>query len=82
MFLIIQKSPVVGHRQRGAVGHPDLFTTLCAVEHTVEIHRGGGEVQVGEVDLSVQLHLVLLWESLVVDLQELGETNVKKQNVL
>lgn len=77
VFLVIQESPPVGHRQRGAVCDPDLFTSLCVVEHTAKIHCRGGEVQVGEVDLSVQLHQILLWVSLVVDFKEL-ENNDKE----
>ncbi len=64
---------MVGHRQRGTVGDGDFSVSLCVVEHTAKIHCGGGEVEVGEVDLSVQLHHVLLWVSLVVYLEELEE---------
>lgn len=79
-FLVTQESPPVGHRQWGAVCDPDLFTSLCVVEHTAKIHCGGGEVQVGEVHLGVQLHQVLLWVSLVVDFKVL-ENNVKEVNM-
>ena len=70
--MFIHKSPVVGHRQLGAVGDGDYFTVPRAVEHAAEVHCGGGEVEVGVVDLSVQLHHVSLWVSLVVYLKELG----------
>lgn len=72
VFVLIQESPVVGHRQLGAVGDGDYFTGPRAVQHTAKVHCGGGEVEVGVVDLSVQLHHVLLWVSLVVYLEELG----------
>lgn len=59
-----------------------MSTGFCVVEHTAKIHCGGGEVQVGEVDLSMQLHHVLLWVSLVVDFKELEKKNVTEGNVL
>jgi len=67
-----QKDPVVGHGQRGAVGHGDGSAIPREVEHAAKVHRGGGEVEVGEVDLGVQPHRVLLRVSQVVDLKYLG----------
>lgn len=51
--LVIQESPAVGNRQRRAVGDGDFSLSLCVVEHTAKIHCGGGEVEVGEMDLSM-----------------------------
>lgn len=77
VFLVIQESPPVGQRQWGAVCDPYLFASLCGVEHTAKIYCGGGEVQVGEVHLSMQLHQFLLWLSLVLDFKVL-ENNFKE----
>lgn len=73
--MILQKSPAVGHRQRGAVGDGDDSVSVRAVEHAAEIYCGGGEVEVGVVDLGVQLHRVLMRVFWVVDIEEL-ECNV------
>jgi len=67
--VFVQKCPAVGHRQRRAVSDREYFTSFCAVEHTAEVHRSGGEVEVWVVDLSMQLHRVLLWMSQVMYLQ-------------
>lgn len=80
VFLVIQESPPVSHRQWRAVCDPNVLTSFGVVEHTAKIHCGGGEVQVGEVDLSVQRHQILLWVSLIVDFQDL-ESNVKEVSV-
>lgn len=71
VFPVSQEDPVVGHGQRRAVGDGDLPAGPRKVEHAAKVHRGVREVEVGEVDLSVQLHLVLLWVSLVVYLKDL-----------
>lgn len=72
LFLVHQKSPAVEHRQWGAVSDCEFSESLGAIEHTAKIHCCGGEVEVGEVDLSVQLHHVLLWVSLIVHVKVLG----------
>lgn len=53
---LLQESPAVGDGQRGAVPHHDLSLSLRVVQHVAKINHSGGEVQVGEVKLSVQLH--------------------------
>lgn len=55
-----QERPVVGHGQLGTVGHGDDPLSLRVVEHAAKVHSAGGEVEVGEVDLSVQFHHVLM----------------------
>lgn len=55
-----QERPVVGHGQLGTVGHGDDPLSLRVVEHAAKVHSAGGEVEVGEVDLGVQFHHVLM----------------------
>lgn len=81
VIVVLQESPLVGYRQRGAVCNPYLSLSFCEVEHTAEIHCGLGEVQVGEMDLSVQLHHVLLSVSLVLDFKVL-ESNMEEVSVI
>lgn len=59
-FAVVQKSPVVGHGQRGTVGHCDYFTSLRTFDNTAEIHHIRGEAEVGKVDLSMQFNHLLL----------------------
>ena len=55
--------------------------SLCVVQYTAKIHYGGGEVQVGEVNLSVQLNHISLWVPLVTDFQDL-ESDAKEVKVM
>lgn len=82
MFLVFQESPVVGHRQWRAVGDSDYSFSGCAVEHTAKVNRGGGELEVGDVDLSTQPHYVFLWVSLIVHMKELEEIKEQDGDVL
>jgi len=70
--LLLHEGPAIGHGQRGAVGDCDCSMSLSVVAHAAKVHRGGGEVEVGKVDLGVQRHPVLLWVSLVLHLKVLG----------
>lgn len=60
LFVVVQKSPVIRHRKQRTVGDSEYFVSLCAVEHATKINHSGGEVEVGEVDLCMQLHHILL----------------------
>lgn len=70
LIVVVQKIPAVGDEQRGDVADGEFFFGLKVVQNTAEVHGGGGEVQVGVVDLSVQLHGFLVWV--------LQETDFKK----
>lgn len=79
VFLVFQESPVVGYRHRGAVGDCDYSLSRCAVEHRAKVNCGGRELEVGEIDLSMQPHHVLLWVSLVVHMKKLEKKSSRKK---
>lgn len=73
MFLVIQKNPGVRDWHWRTVGDGDYFAGLCAVDDTAKIHRGGGEEEVGVMDLGMQLHHIFLWVSHVIYYKDLAK---------
>lgn len=78
LLSVYQEGPAVGNTEWAAVGHGELETGFCVVENAAKVQCGAGELEIREVNLTPQHHLILLRVAMVAELQHIlnhtGET--------
>jgi len=78
LLSVNQEGPTVGNTEWAAIGHGELETGFCVVEDAAKVQCGAGELEIREVNLPPQHHLILLRMAMVAELQHVlnhtGET--------